>query len=356
MCTSTMWRFDLPESIAALKGINLKGLPWKNGGLVFSKKRTDLIEWLSALFKGNLDRLQEIPCGQCLECRMSKSREMTQRAFHEASYYKDNWFLTLTYDDQKLKDEDLIKSINPVTFQSGIFININMHEVSDFLKRLRSRIAYKTGHLGVRAVYCSEYGPLHGRAHYHVNLFNCPIPDLKVFKKEYVGGKSYFYYTSDIVSECWGHGNIVLVPFCYETAAYVSRYILKKQNGKNRAAYEEACQVAGVQPMHNESVQYPTRPGLGRQFYEDNRDLIYEYDGVILPNGHQAKPARYYDKLFDLDHPEEMEKIRASRRRVADLVRFNKLKAAKLQNSDQLAKIRGLYLRQRLKKLPRQDL
>ena len=38
-----------------------------------------------------------LPCGQCVGCRLERSRQWAMRCLHEASLYEDNCFLTLTF-------------------------------------------------------------------------------------------------------------------------------------------------------------------------------------------------------------------------------------------------------------------
>lgn len=40
-----------------------------------------------------------VPCGQCLECKMSYSQDWADRCAFEATQYQFNWFITLTYDE-----------------------------------------------------------------------------------------------------------------------------------------------------------------------------------------------------------------------------------------------------------------
>lgn len=49
-----------------------------------------------------VDSELKLPCGQCIGCRLERSRQWAFRCVNEASLYKDNCFLTLTYDDAHL--------------------------------------------------------------------------------------------------------------------------------------------------------------------------------------------------------------------------------------------------------------
>ena len=44
----------------------------------------------------------ELPCGQCIGCRLERSRQWAMRCVHEASMHQDNCFITLTYNDENL--------------------------------------------------------------------------------------------------------------------------------------------------------------------------------------------------------------------------------------------------------------
>lgn len=43
-----------------------------------------------------------LPCGQCIGCRLERSRQWAMRCVHEASLHEDNCFVTLTYDNSHL--------------------------------------------------------------------------------------------------------------------------------------------------------------------------------------------------------------------------------------------------------------
>ena len=43
--------------------------------------------------------LFRVPCGQCVECRLKRSRDWAARCMQEASQHERNCFITLTYRD-----------------------------------------------------------------------------------------------------------------------------------------------------------------------------------------------------------------------------------------------------------------
>ena len=58
-----------------------------------------------ARFDGKLT----LPCGNCIGCRLERSRQWAVRCMHEASLYEDNCFLTLTYSPEFLPSDGSLK-------------------------------------------------------------------------------------------------------------------------------------------------------------------------------------------------------------------------------------------------------
>lgn len=60
-------------------------------------------EWNKKLQNSkNIKSVKMIPCGQCISCRLNKSRDWANRVMLEASEFKHNYFITLTYSDEYL--------------------------------------------------------------------------------------------------------------------------------------------------------------------------------------------------------------------------------------------------------------
>lgn len=126
--------------------------------------------------QGHYRRVQVIPCGKCIGCRLENSRDWATKGCYEAMLHKDNWFLTVTYDDEHLPKAD--PRINPETGEEeapnpgGTLVPEHM---TLFLKRLKMHYERKYNHKGGRYMLCGEYGSTTARAHYHIILFNIPI-------------------------------------------------------------------------------------------------------------------------------------------------------------------------------------
>jgi hypothetical protein len=153
---------------------------------------------------------------------------------------------------------------------------------------------------GIRFLGCGEYGELHGRPHYHYILFNIDFDD-KIFRFRTDG---YNTYTSARFSKIWKYGMHLIGEFSFDAAAYVARYIVKKQTGSTAAAHYK-----GRTP---EFMLASNRPGIGGKWLEEHGEECYANDYVVI-NGKKMRPPRYYDNKFDETHPHWMEYIRSNR-------------------------------------------
>lgn len=158
------------------------------------------------LITGDRSRLTPFPCGQCLACRINKSRVWKARILLEAGCYQDNSFVTLTYNDDNLpQHRSLCKP-----------------DLQKFFKRFR----YYTKGLNIRYYAVGEYGELGPhlvkgvidpgkRPHYHACLFGI--------------GKEY----ESVINNAWLKGNIDLGELNNESAAYITGYITEKEFKKD---------------------------------------------------------------------------------------------------------------------------
>lgn len=258
-----------------------------------------------------LNQRIELACGQCIGCRIDYSKQWALRCMLEAKQWKDNIFLTLTYDDEHVPDK------------------LIPEHLTKFLKDLRRSMDYHYGNNGIRFFACGEYGELYMRPHFHIILYNCPVPD-KQFFKSYRGVK---LFTSPQIEKIWGKGFISIGDVTFESCAYVARYVLKKQKGKGSAEYYENL---GIVP---EFVRMSRRPGIARDWYEAHKDEIYVNDEIFLSNGKGAvralKPARYFDRLYDHYNPEQLEVVKQKRRICADLSRQNKMEQLRIDDRNE---------------------
>lgn len=235
----------------------------------------------------------QLPCGQCIGCRLERSRQWAVRCVHEASLYSQNCFLTLTFNDDHLP--------NPPT--------LDVRDFQLFMKRLRKRFGK-----GIRFFHCGEYGEKFGRPHYHCIIFNLDFPD-KVLWKEYNGTK---LYRSKILEELWPYGYSSIGAVTFESAAYVARYILKKVNGDLAESHYSSCPKTGE--VFTRKPEYTTmsrRPGIAKKWFDKYCADVFPSDEVILRDGVRMRPPKYYDSQYEIVSPDDLARVKSERKRKA---------------------------------------
>jgi hypothetical protein len=231
-----------------------------------------------------------IPCGKCLGCRMDRSRSWAIRCMHEASMYERNCFITLTYDDKHLPE---IGSLQLRDFQL-------------FMKKLRKQFGN-----GIRFFHCGEYGPKYGRPHYHAILFNFDFPDKEPWKVR----NGFQTWRSKSLEKIWKGGFSEIGSVSFESAAYVARYITKKQTTQAWWTESEVYDKETGEMLGRRSPEYTTmsrRPGIGRPWLDKFRSDVYTQDMVVM-GGREMRPPKFYDGVFELDDPEGFAKVKAAR-------------------------------------------
>lgn len=240
----------------------------------------------------------EIPCGKCIECRLAYARQWADRCMLEASYYDSNYFLTLTYNPEHLVVNEYL---NYETGEFGTASTLVKEDLQKFWKRLRKQTGQH-----IRYFACGEYGETTARPHYHAIVYNLDIPDLEFYK---INEQNQILYKSKFLDSIWQKGFVTIGEVTWDSCCYVSRYVTKKLKGQDSVFYTD----------HNilpEFVVMSRRPGIGRQFYDDNADTIYNLDYVSIKTdkgGHNVRPSRYFDKLREQSHPDDMFSIKSDR-------------------------------------------
>lgn len=234
---------------------------------------------------GVLSTKFQLPCGQCLGCRIDRSRQWAARCVHEASLYINNCFITLTYSDEVGV---------PVT-KEGLN-TLNKRDFVLFLKRLR-----KVYGNGIRFFHCGEYGDNFERPHHHACLFNHDFHD-KVYWK--TSGSNRLYISEEL-KKLWPYGYHLIGSVTPESAAYCAGYIEKKITGIKAADHYQ-----GREP---EYITMSNRPGIGDQWLKKYGQDVLRNDILMVRPGFLQRPPKFYDKKFDVSHPEEMATIRKKR-------------------------------------------
>jgi hypothetical protein len=255
----------------------------ENGKIVFNKP--------FAFAKGF-----NLPCGQCIGCKLSYARQWAIRCLHEAQMHESNCFITLTFND-----ENLVNRKNP--------FSLDKKEFQKFMKRLRKSVKNK-----IRFFHCGEYGEKNGRPHYHALIFGHDFPDKKKFKSK----KGTTLYTSEKLGELWPYGFSTVGDITFHSASYTARYITKKITGELADKHYEIINpdTGEVSKKIPEYCTMSRMPGLGQSWFDKYKSDVYPHDYVVI-NNHKCKPPRFYDNQLPED---ELQKIKQKRIDKQDIV------------------------------------
>lgn len=311
-----------------------------------------------------------IPCGQCIDCRLQYSRQWANRLMLEKQTSSSAYFITLTYDNAHLPLVSYGRS------SANVAGTLSKRDVQLFMKRLRKAMP----DCRLRYYLAGEYGSSNGRPHYHLILFNAKLDDLVLTGTSELGfpyfwsntiARAWSTYVKDGASfpawfnepcnvlqrHCWTSesqnkfytpfGLIQVCDVDWECCAYVARYVTKKLTGDMQKFYD----TFGLEP---EFCLMSRNPGIGYQWYKEHPDL-YDFDYInigAMRKGVKFRPPRFYDKLYELEHPEDMAKIKAARSKVT-----KELQKAKLASTDlsyfELLQLEEAELENKVKSLER---
>ena len=290
----------------------MKAFRTAGGEIIFNPHRQDTVADLT------------LPCGQCVGCRLERSRQWAIRCVHEASLHKDNCFITLTYAPEHLPADN----------------SLNYRDFQLFMKRLRKRFPESK----IRFYMCGEYGENFGRPHFHACLFNWNFPDRKLFFTSKHGDK---VYRSDTLEELWPFGLCSIGEVTFKSAAYVARYIMKKVTGQRAFAHYHEVDADGVsrETMRTpEFTKMSLKPGIGSDWLDKYKSDVYPHDYVII-NGKKVKPPRYYDKKYMQSDPFDYDEL--------EFHRFSRAREKLHDNTPERLVVREEVLQAKLSKLKR---
>lgn len=249
-----------------------------------------------------------LPCGQCLGCRIDRTKSWALRCLHESALFQNNCFITLTFNDANL---DPVGTLLRSDFQR-------------FMKRLRK------AHTGcesvpqennpsistypIRFYHCGEYGTKMSRPHHHALLFNFDFDDKKIWQTK----KGVKLYTSKKLEKIWPFGYSTIGDVTFQSAAYVARYIQKKVNGALAPGHymkPNTC-TGEMEPIEPEYTTMSRRPGIGKRWFQKYHSDVFPKD-FITNMGTKFKSPAYYDAIYDSVEPEKMAKIKHKRKLAA---------------------------------------
>ena len=277
------------------------------------------------VFKGRgAESTAEVACGQCIGCRLDRSRMWAMRIAHEASLHEldgGNCFVTLTYRDRSECTREQL--------ELGHYVpddwSLQKSHFQKFMKRLRKACPGQK----IRYFQCGEYGNkcMHGieldkvscplctvgRPHHHACLFNIGFNDLELYTE--VNGEPR--YTSPTLEKIWRYGFVDVGELNFESAAYVARYVMKKVTGLCADEHYQRISLEGeLTFIEPEYCTMSRRPGIGKDWYDKYKDDLFPSDQTPVPGrGVFHGVPRYYQELFGLEDPLQLEEIKEIRQK-----------------------------------------
>lgn len=294
-----------------------------------------------------------LPCGKCEKCLSFRAKNWAIRAMHEARYYEQNSFITLTYKDSHLPFKTIKKSDitenkkhidkKEVSYCGGINTPENpatlyKRDFQLFMKRLRKEL-WKDYGVRIKYLMCGEYGEKRSRPHYHALIFGFQFPDLSITSNN--AGCEYNIYNSEMLARIWSHGVVKVGNVSMKSAAYVCRYTMKKMYGGD--GIKEYQLTDRIPPY------LACSHGIGRRFYEEYETQILQNDYILHPETmSRCQLPRYYDKLIEKKFGEnKLQKIKQKR-----LYNFSKKYKMEEDTPQRRAEKREVYL-SKIKRLRR---
>ena len=246
--------------------------------------------------KGFADMPMTINCGKCIGCKMDYARGWAIRCMHEAEYHAENMYITLTYNNENLPPGGTLA----------------LEDFQMFMKRLRHRFEPQQ----IRFYHSGEYGSKYGRPHYHALIFGAMFYDLVFLKMV----NEIPLFKSEELELLWGNGYASVGSVTMASAAYVARYIMKKtypdKRDEGQAHWEKYTSIdretGECFPLKPEYCTMSLKPGIGAKWFETFKRDVYPSD-FITYQGRKYKPPKYYDRLYESDHPVELLEIKQRR-------------------------------------------
>lgn len=244
-----------------------------NGDVVFNELR-----------RYDISSRLDLPCGQCIGCRLERSRQWAVRIVHESRMHSSSCFVTLSYSPENLPPG----------------ASLRYRDVQLFLKRLRK-------HFRCRFFVCGEYGDCGHRPHYHACLFGVNFADKKYLAKSDAGS---VLYRSALLEKLWPLGFSSIGELNFESAAYAARYCVKKVTGPNAESHYRVVDVASGEFIDRvpEFAKMSLKPGIGAEWYARFSADVYPRD-MVLSRSVPSKPPRFYDKVLKRCAPDVFDEV-----------------------------------------------
>lgn len=215
----------------------------------------------------------DIPCGQCIECRKKKARNWQVRLNEEIKIHKYNYFITLTFSNESLKQLMTESHLTECNALAGLAVRRHLELWRKHMKKqLKHWYITELGHENTERIH------LHG-----LIMTDEPLEFTKTDLDHMYSWKFWRYghvYVGDYVSN--------------RTINYIVKYVNKVDNDHK-----------GFNP------QILCSPGIGRSYLTDDTKTIHKYkprqtaDFYRLNTGSRvAQPTYYRNKTYNEEERE----------------------------------------------------
>lgn len=240
--------------------------------------------------RGYYDRPLRLACGQCRGCRLRRTRDWAIRAVHESQMHARNSFVTLTYNNEHLPEDQ----------------SVDVEHWQKFAKRVRKEYG------PFRFLHCGEYGEKTLRPHYHAVIFGLNFHE----DRAKIGNPSgHPLYASPTLARLWPWGFSAIGDVTFDSAAYVASYTFKKTKGPAEEAQNQRIDTSTgeVWSVKSPYATMSRNKGLGTTWFEKYRGDLYPHDYAIA-KGQKFRPPKFYDRMLEKSDPDLWEEIKEKRK------------------------------------------
>lgn len=222
-----------------------------------------------------------IPCGRCINCRIDKINQMTDRCEYELIKRGCGAFVTFTYDDIHI--QHLLRRDS----QGKLVATLSRDDSRRFLYRLNKNVkkflrecGYKTmpmcqkDFMYILAGEYGDHGSIFDRPHFHALFFGLD-----------------YAFCKKIFARSWrGQGSIKVLPITNGAPQYLLDYITSLEFGEQRKIKYDFNNLEAPFQVHS--------LGLGVGLYYDQLDFIKKHDNQYRWHGKDRPLPQYYKNKF----------------------------------------------------------
>ena len=301
----------------------LQGYKTFGGAITFK-----LSEAMSVSKSGSPVKL-DVPCGQCMHCRLEKARQWAVRMSLEEQLHDESIFLTLTYDNKHYPPNGgLVKS-----------------DVQNFVRRLKEKVAPKK----IKYYFVGEYGDQTNRPHYHAIIYGYEPAANTIEQISNENGMPL--YSSTELTKLWSKrkgtdpiGYAVYGHVNWDTCSYVARYVTKKINDSPEANTNVDNEARFKYRGNIQEFALSSRnPAIGKEWLDKYYDETVRDDYIVL-NGKKMLPPKYFDDQIRKKDEEVYNKIKKNRK--TNLIELTPERAVNMEKIEK--SLKSIYQRNKV--------